>query len=470
MDMAMDYSALAPEIAVLVGAIAALLSGSFLPRERQWIARLIAAAALLAAAVTAAVAIGGPARIVFDGSFAVDTPTGASRLIICGATLLVLWLSSDDLRGNPRESETYALLLLSALGAMVMAGASDLLVLAVSYLLASIPLYALVGMSRSKEAAEASLKTYLLGAFFGIALFLGVTVLYGLAGTTTYGQLPDVLATAPSSAVAAGLVAVLAGLTFKAGTVPGHFWVPDAAQGAGVAVAAFLTTVPKIGALVAAFRLLTVVPESVNWPLLVGLLAAVTMTLGNFAAFAQTDARRLLGWSTVSQAGYLLVAVTVAGLSDMALPSLLLYLAAYAVTNIAAFAVVAATGRAALEDFRGLSRRSPWLTAALLVSLLSLVGTPPTAVFVGKLTVFTAGWDGGFAWLVVVAALNTVASLFYYLRWVIPVFQREDEQRSRAFGLNRQAQNAAYFASGGVLALGIFAGLLFPLLDGALLR
>lgn len=466
----MDYFALAPEIAVLVGAIAALLSGSFLPRNRQWVSRLIAAAALSAAAIMAVFGMAEPARTVFDASFALDTPTAASRLIICLATLLVLWLGSDELRGKPRESETYALLLLSALGAMVMAGASDLMVLAVGYLLASIPLYALIGMSRSAGAAEAALKTYLLGALFGITLLLGVTVLYGLAGATSYGRVENALADSPASAVvAAGLVGILGGLAFKAGTVPGHFWVPDAAQGAGVTAAAFLTTVPKIGAFVAAYRLLTVIPDAVNWPLLVGLLAAATMTLGNFAAFAQTDARRLLGWSTVSQAGYLLIPVTVAGTSGMALPSLLLYLGAYAVTNIGAFAVIAATGHTALEDYRGLARQRPWLAGALLVSLLSLVGTPPTAVFVGKLTVFTAGWDGGFAWLVVVAAVNTVASLFYYLRWIIPVFRR-DQSRPQELGPHRQAAATAVFAGGGVLALGIFTGLLWPLLEGPLVR
>jgi NADH-quinone oxidoreductase subunit N len=475
--MEMEYVALAPEMSVLFGAVAALLGGSFAPRGRQWISRLIAAAALVGGAVMAVIGMAGPAGTVFQASFAVDASTGVSRLVICAATLLVIWLGSDELSGTPRESEVYALMLLSALGAMVMAGSSDLLVLAVGYLLASIPLYALVGMGRSPAAAEAALKTYLLGAFFGIALLMGVTILYGLAGATAYGRVGDALLDAPAGAIAAGLVGVLGGLAFKAGTVPGHFWVPDAAQGTSVAAAAFLTTVPKIGALVAAFRLLTVMPEAVNWPLLVAVFAAATMTLGNFAAFYQTDARRMLGWSTVSQAGYLLVPVTVAGTSGLALPSLLLYLGAYAVTNVAAFAVVAAAGHRALKDYGGLARDRPWLAAALLVSLLSLVGTPPTAVFVGKLTVFTAGWDGGFAWLVVVAALNTVASLFYYLRWIVPVFQRAVKNgtpasplRRQVSPLRRQAGAAAGVAAGSVLALGVFAGLAWPLLDGPLAR
>lgn len=474
MGMGMDFSVLAPEMFVLAGAITALLAGSFLPRHKQGLTRLIAIVALISGAVSAAVGLAGQSRTVFEGSFALDTPTTVARLVICTATLLVICLGADELSGSPRESETYSLMLLSALGAMVMAGTNDLLILAVAYLLASIPLYALIGMGRSPLAAEAALKTYLLGAFFGIALLLGATVLYALAGASTYGQLQARLGDAPAGAIAVGLVGVVGGIAFKAGAVPGHFWVPDAALGSGVAVAAFLTTVPKIGALVAAYRLVMTMPDSVNGPLLVGVLAAASMTIGNFAAFAQTDARRLLGWSTVSQAGYLLVPVAVAGGSALALPSLLFYLTAYALSNIGAFAVVAATGRYDLKDYRGLGRTNPWLAGVLVVSLLSLVGTPPTAVFVGKLTIFAAGWDGGFAWLVVVAALNTVASLFYYLRWLAPVFRREEhggQARGGSDVRSHAGQGAAItavVAAGCVLLAGVTAGVLWPTLEGTL--
>jgi NADH-quinone oxidoreductase subunit N len=314
------------------------------------------------------------------------------------------------------------------------------------------------------------MKTYLLGALFGIVLVLGVTVLYGIGGATAQADLVTGLAGAPSAAAAFGLLAVLAGLLFEAGGVPGHFWVPDATQSAGTTAAAFLTTVPKVGALVAAYRLATVAPGSVDRPLLVAVLAALTMTLGNLAALAQTDVRRLLGWSTVSQVGYLLLPVAVAGRSADALPSLLVYLGGYAVTNLAAFAVVAAVpGRRTVDEYRGLAPASPWLAGALVVALLSLVGTPPTAVFTGKLTTFTAAWDGGLAWLVVVAAANTVASLFYYLRWIAPAFRRADEDRGpgrpRPF-----AAVAAVLAGGCVLTLGLAVGAVYPLVDGPLAR
>ena len=463
-----NYLALLPEICLLVGAVLTLLTGSFLPRQRQWVSRLVAVAALAGSGVAAALALDGAARSEMSSTFAVDTATGALRLIVVASTLLVIGLGVDELAGTRRESETYALLLLSALGTVVLGAATDLLVLTVAFLLTSIPLYGLVGMVRTPGAAEAALKTYLLGALFGITLMLGVTILFGVGGATAYDRLGPALTAAPGAAVAAGALGVLAGLLFKAGGVPGHFWVPDATQAAGTPAAAFLTTVPKIGALVGAYRLVLLLPASVDTGLLVAVLAAVTMTVGNLAAFAQSDVRRLLGWSTVSQVGYLLLPVAVAGGAAGASPSLLFYLAAYAVTNLAAFAVVAAVPhRRTVDDYGGLGRANPWLAGALLVSLLSLVGTPPTAVFVGKLTVFTAAWDGGLAWLVVVAAVNTVASLFYYLRWIAPVFRSVGPVPAPE-PARRHATVAALLAAVCVLAVGLAAGVVGPLVEGPL--
>ncbi len=455
-----------PELAVLVGAVVTLLLGSFLPRQRQWVSRLLAVTALLAATVLALVGATRDATTAFDGTFAVDTATAVVRVVVCAGTLLVVGLGVDELGGSPRESDTYALLLLGTLGALVVASADDLLVLAVGFLLSSIPLYALVGLPGTARSAEAALKTYLLGALLGIVMLLGVTVLFAVTGGTTYAELAAALPGAPPGAVGFGLVAVLAGLMFKAGGVPGHFWVPDAAQGASVTVAAYLTTVPKVGALLATYRLVEAASDggaaagtSRLVLVTVGVLAVASMTLGNLAAFTQTDPRRLLGWSTVSQVGYVLLPVAVVD-GTLALPSLLLYLAGYTVTNLAAFAVVAAhPGRGALEEWRGLARAHPWTAGALVVALLGLVGTPPTAVFAGKLATFAAAWDGGAAWLAVVAAVNTVASLFYYLRWVAPVFRAGPLRTDAGVAEPRPWAGAAALAGAvGVLAVGLLAG------------
>lgn len=464
-EMAMRPTLLLPEILLFLGGLSALLGGSFLPRERQWLTRIVAAVALLASGVAAALGLAGPAQSAFDGTFAVDTATGVARIVAAAGTLIVLALASDEITGSPRESETYALLLFSTTGVLVLAGAADLLVLSVGFLLASVPLYGLIGLARSPRAAEAAMKTYLMGALFGILLLLGVTVLYGLTGTTLYGELTSPLGQAPAGAVAVGVVGVVAGLMFKAGGVPGHFWVPDAAQGAGGTVAAFLTTVPKIGALVATYRLVDVLPETLHWGLLVAVLAVASMTIGNLAAYWQDDPRRLLGWSTVSQVGYLLVPVAVAGRSELALPSLLVYLTGYTVTNLAAFAVTTALpDRRTLASYRGLSRTWPWLAAALVVALLGLVGTPPTVVFAGKLTTTAAAWDGGAAWLAVVVFVNTVVSLFYYLRWIAPVYrlgETGEDDLPVAVAPCVWSATTATVAAAASLAMGLGAGLVW---------
>ncbi len=462
MDMGASLPPVLPEMVLLGGAVGTLLAGSFVARDRQWIVRSAAIGVLL---ISGGFALAGPAGLihpgksVFTGTFTPDAATGAVRLTVIIATLLVIGLGRAELAGTPRESETYTLLLLGGLGADVVAGASDLLVLAVGFLLASIPLYALIGMTRTRAAAEATLKTYLLGALLGIVMLVGVTILTSASGESRYTDLAARLPTAPAGLVAAGGLAVLAGLLFKAGGVPGHFWVPDAAQGAGTPAAAFVTTIPKIGALVAIYRLVEALPDDAHMRLLVAILAGASMTLGNLAAFFQTDPRRLLGWSTVSQVGYLLIPIAALGHSALAEPALLLYLAGYAASNITAFAVIAAEPeRRTLTDYRGLSAHRPWLAGALLVALLSLAGTPPTAVFVGKLTVFTAGWQAGYAWLVLLAVLNSVASLFYYLRWIGPTFTtghtRPDPPPKPAAKATAPIVGAA-----AILILGLAAGL-----------
>ncbi|MCV7367043.1 NADH-quinone oxidoreductase subunit N [Mycolicibacterium duvalii] len=455
-----------PEILVFGAGLAVLIGGSFLARAHQWWGRVVAAAALCGAAVVAAVQLAGPDRTAFDSTFAVDTPTGVARIVAAVGALLVLAVAGDEISGAERESETYALVLFATAGVLVLAGADDLLVLAAGYLLASIPLYALIGLARTPAGAEAAMKTYLLGALFGILLLLGVTVLYAVTGSSWYPAVAAELDAAPAGPVAAGAIGVLGGLLFKAGGVPAHFWVPDAAQAASGTVAMFVTTVPKIGAVLALYRLVTVLPDTIAWSLLIALFAVVSMTLGNLAAYWQNDPRRLLGWSTVSQVGYLLVPLAVVGRSDLAVPALLFYLAAYTVTNSAAFAVsTALPDRRELDAYRGLVSARPWLAVALAVALLGLLGTPPTAVFVGKLTIAGAAWEGALAWLAVAVFVNTLASLFYYLRWIIPAFRRAGD-RVEVFAARRWSAPTAVGAAGLSLALGVGAGAAWTVLTG----
>ena len=467
-----SVTALLPELLVVLGAVAGLLVGAWLPRRRQYLVRAGGAVTCVVAFVLAAVAFTGPGQTVFSHTYAVDTALGVTRLVVLAATALTLLLAGDAISGLARETEFVFLTLMSAVGVMVLAGADDLLVLTAGYLLASIPLYALAGFSKDSAGTEASLKQYLLGALSGVLLLVGVTLLLGAGGATEYARLADTLPTASRVVVVVGVVAVLAGLAFELGAVPLHFWVPDVVQGASPSAAAFISTVPKVGAAVALFRLIAVPlgATTASWALLVAVVAAVSMTLGNLAAFAQTDVRRLLGYSTVSQVGYLLMAVAVAGRTDMAFGALALYLGAYAVTNLAAFAVVCALPRArTLDDYRGLLREHRWLGLALVVSLLGLLGTPPTAVFVGKLTVFSAAGAGGLGWLVVVGAVNTVASLFYYLRWIIPVVRPGDSAAAVVGTPRPWAHAAALLAAVASVVLGLLAGPALSLVAGTTL-
>lgn len=490
--MGEDPLGLMPELILLLGSVATLLTGSFVSQDRQWQARAVCVATLAAATGAGALAWGKPDRMLYDGSYALDVATSTARVVVPAAALLVVATAVGRVGGRRRETEFYVLVQLASLGAVVLAGASDLLLLAVAYLLASIPLYALAGWGRDRAGAEAALKLYLLGALLGIVMLAGVSVLYGVGGgSTTYADLTNGLPDASTGAVAFGVVALLAGLLFKVGAVPAHFWVPDAVEGATVPAAAFLTTVPKVGGLIATYRVVTVLPDGVlDWRLLVAVVAAASMTLGNLAAFAQTSPLRLLAYSTISQVGYLLMAVAVADRNDAVLPALLTYLGAYAVTNLGAFAVVAAVPHLdTLRGYGGLGRERPGLAAALAVCLLGLVGIPPTAVFVGKLTVFSATWDGGMAWLVVVAAANTVASLFYYLRWLAPAFgtssaEGAETRRYVRTGVTAtepptmvagaaidQARVAAALATGvGALLLGVAAGPALDATTGLLVR
>ncbi|MFI7679057.1 NADH-quinone oxidoreductase subunit N [Actinophytocola sp. NPDC049390] len=467
--MLADLVLLMPELLLAGTAVVGLLLGSFLPRHRQWLVRALAAAATVVALVYTVVDWPDEAASVFSGTYAVDTATALARVAVLVSVLLVLAMATPRIAGHARETEFVVLLLLGALGAVMLAGANDLLLLAAAYLLASVPLYALVAFAKDSLSTEASLKYYLLGALLGTVMLFGVMILAGVGMGSDYVTLHHTVGMAPAAAAAVGVVALLAGLLFKAGAVPGHFWVPDVTEGTSPPVGAIVTTIPKIGAVVALYRLAAIpfAATDLDWSLLIAVLAAVTMTLGNLGAFFQTNVRRLLAYSTISQLGYLLMAVAVADRADLALSSLLLYVAAYSVTNLGAFAVVCALPQAhTLDDFRGLRRRRPWLAVSLAVCLLGLVGTPPTGVFAGKLTIFTATADAGLWWLLVVAAVNTVASVFYYLRWIVPAMRSGDDLPPP----DRTSTRTAYVAAGVSIVVGLAAGPILAAVDGGLFR
>lgn len=288
-------------------------------------------------------------------------------------------------------------------------------------------------------------------------MLYGTALLFGMAGTTTFSGLRPGLAGAEPWLVAVAFSLVAVGLAFKVGAVPAHAWVPDVAEGAPAPVAAFLTVVGKVGALILLARLVVVMPgDTVAWRPMLALLAAATMTLGNLAALRQDDVRRLLGWSSVSQTGYGLMALVALGRSDLAVPALIYFLLAYALGNLVAFGVVIELrGLTARSEYRGLARRRPLLAAALALAFLSFIGIPPLAGFTAKLGLFGATIEAGYTWLAVLAVANTVVSVAYYARVLGPVYF---DPHSAAFpALGRWAAWATGVASVGIIAFGIGA-------------
>lgn len=459
---------LGPELALVAGAVAVALSAVFLPRSAQWLTTPLALAAV-------AVSMGWSLRLAtvepaltFMGDWALDRVTTGAELTVLAVTAVTLALAHTWMRSDPRAGEHPAVVLFSAAGAMVLAGAADTMEIVVGMLLVSVTGYTMAAYHRRSPAAvEAGMKYFLIGALTNAVLLLGVVLLFGVTGTTSLDGAATTLATgdADAAVLLAAVAAIGVGLAFEIGAVPAHAWVPDVAQGAPAPAAAFLTVVPKVGAVVALGRVLHVVPtELVDWRVFAALLAAATMTLGNLAALWQDDLRRLLGWSSVSQAGYALMAVAVLDRSPLAPGALVYFLAGYAAANVAAFGVVVALrGRTRLADYRALAAGRPALVAVLVVALLSLVGIPPLAGFVGKLTLFTAAIDGGFGWLAVLAVANTVVSLFYYLRVVGPMyFDDVAAADAPAPLLSPWATTAAVTAGLATVAVGLAAG---PLLD-----
>ena len=462
----MPIGDLAPDIAVLLTAVAALLAAMALPHRWHAVCAAIALAGL-AVAAGFAVAQSGAARLTFQGTVALDAATTLARLLILGATALVIGLCPAWFATDRRHGEVYAMLLFSALGAMAVAAAADLMQLVVGVLLSSVTGYVLAAYHRSWPlSVEAGMKYFLIGALANGLMAIGVVLVLGMTGATAYGGLDG---SAPTDPLAlAGILLVLVGLLFKLGAVPAHSWVPDVAEGAPAPVAAFLTVVPKIAAAVALARVVGLFPEASALRLLLALTAAATMTLGNAAALWQDDMRRMLGWSSVAQAGYALMAVAVIGTSPHAPAALLAFVGAYALANLAAFAAVAVLrGRTARVGYRGLARQRPLAALALILALLSLVGIPPLAGFFGKLALFLAAIDGGLAWLALVGLANSVLSLVFCLRFIAPMVFRASEGHAHALGARARASMAV--AAAALVLVVPFAGPIWDGLPGALL-
>ena len=414
--------------ALALGAIVAVVLALFLPRARQGlVGAWVAGAHLAAAGLAAAIWLDRGFETILEGTLVVDGLSLVATGILGVAGAVAVAIARPVVAGTDREGEFYAVLAASTLAAVVLASAADAALLAIGLGLSSLSTFVLTGYLRaSHRGNEASLKYYVYGTVAGAVMVYGLSWWFGIAGSTDLAVIGRALADAPDAVAIASTVMVLAGLAYKASVVPLHFWAPDAYDGAPLPVAAYLSVVSKIAGLLALARVLPLaLPDALlGWPTAVAILAAATMTVGNLAMIPQRNVVRLLAYSSIAQSGYLLMGVAALHGSGEGLPALLFYAAAYGASNLAAFAVVVAVTRERrsvdLSAFAGLGRAHPWWTAGLVLAFLSLLGLPPLAGFVGKLELFRAAIDADQAWLAVVAVVNTVVSIYPYLRVIGP--------------------------------------------------
>ena len=412
-----------PEL-ILATAVTLLLPlGAFLPaayrRANTWLALL----AIIAAAAASVPLLWAAPHAVFDGTYAIDPFAVFFKLVALATTALVLLATHDRFRGRPHEAHVPTLLLLTCLGLVALAASQDLILIALFLTLVTVGSFTLVGVAKeSSLAAEGALKLFLFGSAAAAVMFYGMTLLYGLTGTLNLGEIAERLPTAPRVTAGVALAFILAGYGFKVTLAPFHLWAPDTYQGAPTPIAAFLSVGPKAAGLAVLLRTLAVaVPVGVaEWRIWIAVLAALTMSVGNLVALRQSDMKRLLAFSSIAQAGYLLIGLAAYGRDALAIPGMLAYLAVYLVMNLGAFLVVAAVGQTIGSDevrhYAGLARRMPFAAAVLAITLLALAGIPPMGSYVGKAMLLAAAIGAGFAWLAVVAAVNTAISVVYYLR------------------------------------------------------
>ncbi len=488
----LNVAATLPATLLALGACVLLVLDLFVPKGRKAITAWLALAGLGVSLLIALLMLGdvvswGAGEETFFGLYIADSFTDAVNVIVLVTAMLGVAVAYNYLeRSGMQRGEYYVLLLFSALGAMLMGAAGDLVTVFVALELLSIPLYILSGFRwRDEGSEESALKYFILGAFASGFLAYGIALIYGATGTTEFRGIwaatRDLLAAdaATKYVLMLGASMVLAGLGFKIAAVPFHMWTPDVYQGAPTSVVAYMSVAAKVGGFAALVRVLAWgLPDFVLsgqsaavWQQTVWLIAALTMILGNVVAVAQNNLKRLLAYSSIAHAGYILIAVAAMGAANVAneaARAVVIYLMAYAFTNVGAFSVIIAVERddasgTEIDDVRGLAKTQPVLAASMAVFMLSLAGVPLTAGFVGKWFVFKSGLAADLVPVTVIGVLTSAVSAYYYLRVIWFMYFEEGEGEAHvaaplAWGIG--------VAAVGTLLLGFFPYLLSDMASG----
>lgn len=454
-----------PLIAVSVGAMVIMLVGVRLDDEDSAGLGFLALVTLLAAFVLTMFEL-GQNTLAFRGSLAIDDYAVFFEAVIIIATAVTVAMSLEYAAdAGLAGAEYYALVLFAALGMMLMAAAGDLIIIFLGLETMSIAVYALAGfIRRDPKSNEAAIKYFLLGAFSTGFLLYGIALVYGATGTIRLEPIRASL----SSGIGAnplllmGLGMMLIGFGFKVAAVPFHMWTPDAYEGAPTPITAFMAVGVKLAAFAGFLRIFmaNLGAISAEWTVVLWIVAVLTMTAGNVIALVQNNIKRMLAYSAIAHAGYVILGM-VAGRGHDAGGAILYYLLAYAFTSLGAFAVVVALERGAeahdeIADYRGLAREHPGLAAAMALCLLSLTGVPPLAGFVAKFYIFTAALNAGLVWLVVIAVLNSVVSAYYYVGVIVAMYMQEGGVRVERMSRRPGLLISIAVGVAGVIALGVY--------------
>ncbi len=479
----MNLGLFIPEIILAAAAIAVILLDLFI--ERKGALAVISIIGLVVAAGFT-IAMRGTFEGIFYNMLAVDGFALFFKLLFLGIAGLVILASVDYVsKFACFQGEYYALVLLSALGMMLMAATTDLISIYVALELTSISLYVLAGFLKDPKSTEASLKYLLLGAISSAILLYGMALIFGFTGETQLGKIAEVIqgmsleTVSASPALIVGVVLLVAGFGFKIAAIPFHMWVPDVYEGAPTPVTAYLS----VGSKAAGFAIILRVfysafglPDwlSLNWGSIFAVLAAIGMFLGNITALPQTNIKRMLGYSSIAQAGYLMVGLATMGVSSassiLGQSGILFFLSAYTVANLGAFTAIIAISNKLdsdlIQDYSGMIKRAPLLALALSLCLISLIGMPPAAGFMAKFYIFSGAVKQGLLWLVIIAVINSVISAYYYLRVVKVMWFGEpaSEEKVPSSGALRLALSLSCL---GVLLLGIIPGFIMNLAQAA---
>jgi NADH-quinone oxidoreductase subunit N len=458
-----NWQMLMPELVIVLTFVIVMVFDLFRSIQKSILAWVTIIGSAIALWVSVGMLNAGIVGNQFNGMIRVDRFSMYFNIIFLLSTILVTLISINYLdRQDKRQGEYYVLILLATLGMMLMASGNELIVVFLGLELMSLSLYVLAGYFRSVQvSSEAGMKYLLLGAFASGFFLYGIALIYGGAGTTSIPEIASELeAGGKSPLMLAGMFLLIVGFGFKVALVPFHQWAPDVYEGAPTTIAAFISAGPKAAGFAAFLRIFTGALESLQpeWNVVIVILAALTMTVGNVIATTQSNIKRMLAYSSIAHAGYVLVGLAAANKDGIS--SAMLYLLIYCVMNIGAFAAVILARtedgeNLKIADYAGLGFRKPLLALFMTVMLLSLAGFPPFAGFVGKFYVFRSAVDAGQIWLVVIAAINTAISAFYYLRVVVTMYMKEPEEELDFHAYPKLVVFALLLVTIGVVLIGV---------------